>query len=371
VPTLTAGGSGKTNIYNDLGDGVIYGSRVYANADDYLHRTIDLNAAAISALTAKSGQAFALGGLLTTLDTIDNSESVFGFSNPVPGDVQLILNMGSTLPVITLASNYSGVSENGKTNLLYTFTRTQETTNSLTVNFTLNGTATRGNDYNAYGGVFISPTTGNVVFSAGQTTAQVEIVTIGDTIKEADENIVFTLATGNGYTIGTPNAVITTILNDDGVLNQQGTTGNDVMDAGTTRTLTGRAGNDILTGSNSGDVLVGGVGSDLINSGLGFDTIAYSFANEGGDTVTDFDVSQDTIQVSAAGFGGGLTPGESISADQFVLGTTATTGSHRFIFDKPTGKLYFDVDGSNSSIATLLVTLSTGLNLTEDNIFAA
>jgi Ca2+-binding RTX toxin-like protein len=209
------------------------------------------------------------------------------------------------------------------------------------------------------------------VFSAGQTTAQVEIVTIGDTIKEADENIVFTLATGNGYTIGTPNAVITTILNDDGVLNQQGTTGNDVMDAGTTRTLTGRAGNDILTGSNSGDVLVGGVGSDLINSGLGFDTIAYSFANEGGDTVTDFDVSQDTIQVSAAGFGGGLTPGESISADQFVLGTTATTGSHRFIFDKPTGKLYFDVDGSNSSIATLLVTLSTGLNLTEDNIFAA
>ncbi len=53
VPTLTAGGSGKTTIYNDLGDGVIYGSRVYANADDNLHRTIDLNAAAISAVTAK------------------------------------------------------------------------------------------------------------------------------------------------------------------------------------------------------------------------------------------------------------------------------------------------------------------------------
>ncbi|MFM6345455.1 MAG: hypothetical protein ACKPFK_09955, partial [Dolichospermum sp.] len=53
VPTLTAGGSGKTAIYADLGDGAIYGSRTYTNADDNQFRTIDLNAAAISALTAK------------------------------------------------------------------------------------------------------------------------------------------------------------------------------------------------------------------------------------------------------------------------------------------------------------------------------
>ncbi|MFM6271097.1 MAG: hypothetical protein ACKPFA_32070, partial [Dolichospermum sp.] len=34
VPTLTAGGSGLTAIYADLGDGAIYGSRNYENGDD-------------------------------------------------------------------------------------------------------------------------------------------------------------------------------------------------------------------------------------------------------------------------------------------------------------------------------------------------
>ncbi|MFM6203718.1 MAG: Calx-beta domain-containing protein, partial [Dolichospermum sp.] len=105
VPTLTAGGSGKTAIYADLGDGATYGSRTYTNADDNQFRTIDLNAAAISALTAKSGQAFALGGLLTTLDTIDNSEYVFGFSNGNVGDVQLVLNTGTVTPVVTVVAN--------------------------------------------------------------------------------------------------------------------------------------------------------------------------------------------------------------------------------------------------------------------------
>jgi subtilisin-like proprotein convertase family protein/Ca2+-binding RTX toxin-like protein len=285
--------------------------------------------------------------------------------------VNIADNDGGTLPVVSLASNYSGVSENGKTNLVYNFTRSGATTNSLTVNFTLAGTATRGNDYNAYGGNFVSPTTGNIVFAPGQTTAQIEIVTTGDTVKEANETIAFTLASGTGYTIGTPGAVTTTILNDDGVLNQQGTTGNDVIEAGTTRNLSGRAGHDILIGSNASDMLVGAAGNDTITSGAGFDVIAYSLASEGQDTITDFNVFQDTLQVSAAGFGGGLIAGESIAAAQFVLGTVATTASHRFIFNKPTGQLFFDVDGNGSSVQTLLATLTPNLNLTEDNIFAA
>ncbi|PNJ95537.1 hypothetical protein, partial [Cylindrospermopsis raciborskii] len=118
----------------DLGDGTVYGSRVYTNADDNLHRTIDLNGAAISALTAKSGQAFALGGLVTSLDGIDNTEFVFGFSNPVSGDVQLILNMGSALPVITVAATDADAAEvtGGTANPgQFTLTRTGPTTSAL------------------------------------------------------------------------------------------------------------------------------------------------------------------------------------------------------------------------------------------------
>ncbi|MDH4406564.1 MAG: hypothetical protein QE276_11225, partial [Cyanobium sp. D14.bin.5] len=372
VATLRAGGSGKTAIYADLADGNIYGNRAYTNADDNLFRTIDLNAAAISAITAKSGQAFALGGWINTLDTIDNTEYTFGFSNGNVGDVQLILTTGTPTAVVTLAANYSGVSENSKSNPVYSFSRSGPTTNSLTVNLTLGGTATRGTDYSAYGPTFTSPTTGNIVFAAGQATAQIELVTVGDNLAEPNETINFTLASGTGYTIGTPGPVTTTILNDDGVINQQGTLGNDVIEvSGITRILSGRAGDDILIGSNSAETFIGGADADRITTGSGYDTVSYSFASEGADIITDFNVLDDIIQVSASGFGGGLTAGEVIDSSQFLLGTTATTSSHRFIFTQPTGQLFYDIDGNGSTMQTLFATLTPGSALTHQHIFAA
>jgi Ca2+-binding RTX toxin-like protein len=281
----------------------------------------------------------------------------------IAGGWSLTLGTASATPVVTLASNYSGVSEDGVANLIYTFTRSGPTTSALAVNFSVAGTA------NAPDGV--TPGTATITFAAGSSTASLTINPTADTVKEPNETVSLTITSGSGYTIGTTAPVITTIINDDGVINQQGTTGNDVVEAGTTRTLSGRAGNDILIGSSSSEVLVGGVGNDTITSGTGFDVIAYSLASEGQDTITDFNVFQDTLQVSAAGFGGGLIPGESIAAAQFVLGTVATTASHRFIFNQPTGQLFFDVDGNGSSVQTLLATLTPGLSLTEDNIFAA
>jgi Ca2+-binding RTX toxin-like protein len=269
------------------------------------------------------------------------------------------------LPVVNLASNYSGVSEDGAANPIYTFTRSGPTTSSLTVNYSIAGTANAA-DYTG-----ATPGTGTITFAAGSATAILNFNPTADTIKEPNETVSLTITSGSGYTIGTTTPVVTTIINDDGVLNQQGTTGNDVMEAGTTRKLSGKAGNDVLIGSNFSDVLVGGIGNDTITSGADFDTIAYSLASEGQDTITDFNVLQDTIQVSAAGFGGGLIAGESISAAQFVLGTVATNASQRFIFNQVTGQLYFDVDGNGSSAQTLLATLTPGLSLTEDNIFAA
>jgi Ca2+-binding RTX toxin-like protein len=278
---------------------------------------------------------------------------------------------GVTLPTITLASNYSGVSENGKTNLIYTFNRTGATTSPLTVNFGVGGTATRNSDYAAYGGNFPTATTGNVTFAAGATTAQLVVVTSGDTVKEVNETIALTLASGTGYQIGTIPTVTTTILNDDGVLNQKGTTGNDVLEAGSTPILSGKAGNDILIGSRASDILVGGTGNDTLTTGTGFDTVLFSSKTEGIDVITDFNVTEDIFQVSAAAFGGGLVAGESISAAQFSLSLASVSTTTRFIFDKPTGKLFFDLDGNGATAAIQIASLTANLNLTEDNIFAA
>ncbi|MFM6323106.1 MAG: Calx-beta domain-containing protein, partial [Microcystis panniformis] len=120
-----------------------------------------------------------------------------------------ITNDDVTLPSITLAVAPSSVTEDGTTNLVYTFTRSGSTTNSLTVNYTLGGTATLNTDYTRTG------TTNTVTFAAGSSTATITVDPTADTIVESNETVILTLAAGTGYTVGTPNAATGTINNDD------------------------------------------------------------------------------------------------------------------------------------------------------------
>ncbi len=113
-------------------------------------------------------------------------------------------------------------------------------------------------------------------------------------------------------------------------------------------------------GSNGNDTLSGGYGynnysfyhelsdNDTLYGGDGTDTFFFHSINnneEGIDRVYDFNATNELIQVSAAGFGGGLSVG-SLKTNQFTLGTSATTSNQRFIYDFTTGALYFDSDGS-------------------------
>jgi len=114
------------------------------------------------------------------------------------------------LPTITLAVSPTSVLEDGTTNLVYTFTRTGATTNALTVNYGITGTANTS-DYTG-----ATPGTGKTItFAAGASTATLTIDPTADTIIESDETVALTLATGTGYTIGTTTAVTGTITNDD------------------------------------------------------------------------------------------------------------------------------------------------------------
>ncbi|MFN9616251.1 MAG: Calx-beta domain-containing protein, partial [Dolichospermum sp.] len=121
-----------------------------------------------------------------------------------------ITNDDVALPTITLAVSPSSVTEDGTTNLIYTFTRTGATTNTLTVNYSIAGTA-NSTDYTG-----ATPGTGKTItFAAGASTATLTIDPTADTIVESNETVALTLATGTGYTIGTTTAVTGTITNDD------------------------------------------------------------------------------------------------------------------------------------------------------------
>ncbi|MCA2636467.1 Calx-beta domain-containing protein, partial [Microcystis sp. M18BS1] len=116
---------------------------------------------------------------------------------------------------VTLAVSPASVTENGTTNLIYTFTRTGVTTSALTANYTVGGTATFNTDYTQTGAASFTSTTGTVTFAANATKATVTVDPTADTTVESNETVVLTLATGTGYTIGTPTAVTGTINNDD------------------------------------------------------------------------------------------------------------------------------------------------------------
>ncbi|MCZ8026463.1 MAG: hypothetical protein O9332_13880, partial [Microcystis sp. LE19-10.1B] len=165
-------------------------------------------------VTFAAGSATATVTVDPTADTIvESNETVIltlaagtgytvGTTTPVTGTIT-----NDDFPSITLAVSPSSVTEDGTTNLVYTFTRTGVTTNSLTVNYSISGTATNGTDYTSI------PT--SVTFAAGSATATVTVDPTADTIVESNETVILTLAAGTGYTVGTTNPDTGTITNDD------------------------------------------------------------------------------------------------------------------------------------------------------------
>lgn len=116
-------------------------------------------------------------------------------------------------PSVTLQLASSSVSEDGSTNLVYTFTRSVVTTSELSVSFAVGGTSTHGSDYTG-----LSSTTGTqqtVTIPANVAFATVTINPTSDTSVEPDETVSLTLNSGTGYTVGTTGAVTGTIANDD------------------------------------------------------------------------------------------------------------------------------------------------------------
>ena len=114
--------------------------------------------------------------------------------------------------------------------------------------------------------------------------------------------------------------------------------------------------------------MIGNGGNDTLFGGNGADVFRYNNTAEGVDIINNYSSGEDIIEVSASGFGGGLTRGASILANQFRLGTSATNANHRFIYDSSNGNLFFDRDGNGILPQELLLTLNNSPSLTASDI---
>jgi len=271
-----------------------------------------------------------------------------------------ITNDDIASPSITLAVSPSSVTEDGTANLIYTFTRTGATTNALTINYNVAGTATFNNDYTQIGAASFTATTGTITFAAGSSTKTLTIDPTADTTVESNETVALTLATGTGYTIGTTTAVTGTITNDD-------TAG--------PLTLTGDATNNNLVGGSGNDTFLGLGGQDTLTGGLGADRFRFNSPIEGMDTITDFSKTQgDKIELFGTGFNSLVwTDGVSnaLAPSVFSMGTSANSWTNSIIYNNSNGIVYFDADALGSGSQVALAQLSPGLNLTNQDFIVS
>jgi Ca2+-binding RTX toxin-like protein len=118
--------------------------------------------------------------------------------------------------------------------------------------------------------------------------------------------------------------------------------------------LSGGAGIDTLSGGAGNDTLAGGAGDDSLIGGLGSDSFRFDtdLKTAGIDTIADFVTGTDKIVLSAAVFLK-FTSAVSLTSANLVVGTGATAkptqSTTYLIFDKATGALSYDADGSGTA----------------------
>ena len=148
-----------------------------------------------------------------------------------------------------------------------------------------------------------------------------------------------------------------------------GTAGNDNLLGGAGNdTLNGLAGNDSLNGGGGNDSLNGGTGSDVLTGGIGTDTFVLADARGATniDRITDF-AQGDRVSISGSAYAG-LTPG-AVSTTQFIerrstqAPVVAATAATRLIFDRDTGNLFHDPDGTGAQSMQQILSISNGYRL--------
>ena len=133
----------------------------------------------------------------------------------------------------------------------------------------------------------------------------------------------------------------------------------------------GYGGNDVLKGEAGNDHLYGGKGVDALWGGAGKDAFVFNAApTSGRDAIKDFRVVDDTIRLDNAYFtkvgGNGA-----LKSGAFYANTTgkAHDASDRVIYDKDSGALYYDADGTGAKAGVCFATINKNLKMTAADFF--
>jgi hypothetical protein len=154
--------------------------------------------------------------------------------------------------------------------------------------------------------------------------------------------------------------------------------GDDIHGGTSDDLILGRKGDDALFGWEGNDIVMGGKGNDLVEGGVGFNKL---WGNEGTDSfgfdlisselpgfsrIKDFTPGEDVIGLS---FYDIVVPPGYLGSSFFHKGTAAITATQIIIYDKATGNIYFDADGSGIGTQVNFARVNPGTKLSEDDFY--
>jgi len=182
--------------------------------------TITANAADSDGIVSKV--EFFRGGTSLGVDTNGTDGFRYDWSNVQAGSYSLTVkatdNAGAivtstpvsitvNLPVVSIVATDADASEPGTNTGVFTVSRTGGTSNPLTVNLALGGTAVAGSDYTSVDTAVTIP--------SGAASRTIVITPIDDTTVENNETVTVTLSSNAAYTLGSPATATVTIADND------------------------------------------------------------------------------------------------------------------------------------------------------------
>lgn len=213
----------------------------------------------------------------------------------------------------------------------------------------------------------------------------VNVITGNDGANKIDGKGGADTLSGNGgndsYYIDNSGDAITAELSTDGAADRVYTTVNYAIGAGdyieylqtavptgtTTLTLTGNSIDQTIIGNNGVNHIDGLGGNDTLTGSGGSDNFLFTTtlnASTNVDKITDFNSLLDTIKLDNAVMSGlGSTLG-TLASGKFYVGTAAHDLDDRIIYNKLTGTLTYDSNGSGAGGATVFAILTTKPTLT-------
>jgi Ca2+-binding RTX toxin-like protein len=147
----------------------------------------------------------------------------------------------------------------------------------------------------------------------------------------------------------------------EALLAQAGTAKINLSGSDTANTVTGNNGANLINGRGGNDILTGGKGKDRFV----FDTAADSKLNA--DRILDFKAADDTIALENAVFTKLGKKTGTLKASMFHIGKKAHDKDDRVIYDKGTGSVYYDADGTGKTKAVKFATVKKGIFMGHDD----